>query len=281
MRKRQIAILLAFLTGPFGGHKFYLGRTFSGFVYLFITIIFFNKIFGYIPLILAWIQAITWSGMSDQEFDRKYNYKNTSSKNKRTSSTKRTPDEEPTNRPTVIQRNTPTLVSANSKKVAQLKKEGLKYYKEFKYAEAIQVYQEALLIKPKDPSIHFNLACIYSLLENVELAYEHIYQAVKNGFKEIETINNHEALAFLRVHPQFEEFKNNQYSKVPENILPNNSEENKELEENYTDEEKTKSLPNPAKSDILEELRQLERLRILGVLTDKEYEEQKRILQEK
>lgn len=66
MKNKLIAALLAFIAGGFGLHKFYLGKTGQGIVYL----IFFWTI---IPAIIAFFESISLLIMDDEEFDLKYN----------------------------------------------------------------------------------------------------------------------------------------------------------------------------------------------------------------
>ncbi len=65
-KSRMSAALLAFFVGGFGVHKFYLGRSGMGVLYLF----FF---WTFIPSVLAFIEAISLFMMSDHDFDMKYN----------------------------------------------------------------------------------------------------------------------------------------------------------------------------------------------------------------
>lgn len=64
-RSRVPAALFAFFLGGLGIHKFYLGRTGEGVIYL----IFFWTL---IPAIVAFIEGIIYLTMSDEEFARKY-----------------------------------------------------------------------------------------------------------------------------------------------------------------------------------------------------------------
>lgn len=66
MKNRLVAALLALFLGGFGIHKFYLGQTFKGIIYL----IFFWTL---IPAIIALIEAIVLLVMSDEDFNKKYN----------------------------------------------------------------------------------------------------------------------------------------------------------------------------------------------------------------
>lgn len=65
-RNRTGAALLAFFCGGFGVHKFYLGRTVAGVLYL----VFFWTL---IPSFMAFVDFIVLLLMNDQDFDLKYN----------------------------------------------------------------------------------------------------------------------------------------------------------------------------------------------------------------
>ena len=64
-RSRVVAAVFALLLGWIGIHKFYLGRTGQGIVYL----LFF---WTWIPGIIGFIEGIIYLTMSDENFARKY-----------------------------------------------------------------------------------------------------------------------------------------------------------------------------------------------------------------
>ena len=66
MKSKKIAALLAFFIGGLGGHKFYLGQTAKGIVYLVFC-------WTYIPAIVGVVEAIQFLAMSQEAFDKKYN----------------------------------------------------------------------------------------------------------------------------------------------------------------------------------------------------------------
>lgn len=65
-KTRMNAAILAFFLGGFGAHKFYLGRTGFGVLYL----VFF---WTFIPSAIAFVEAILFLAMSDHDFDLRYN----------------------------------------------------------------------------------------------------------------------------------------------------------------------------------------------------------------
>jgi TM2 domain-containing membrane protein YozV len=64
-RNRVVAIIFALFLGGLGIHKFYLGQTGWGIVYLLFC-------WTLIPAIVALIEAIIYLTMTDQQFQEKY-----------------------------------------------------------------------------------------------------------------------------------------------------------------------------------------------------------------
>ena len=144
------------------------------------------------------------------------------------------------------------------------KKSGKEKFEEYDYGGAIEDFSKALETNPEDIAVHFNIACAYSLTEQKENSFHHLSEAVRLGFSDVEKINNHEALAYIRIQPEFEEFSGNGYR------WPLSSKE-KTQQENPVTEVSTEK-------DLLEQLQQLASLRERGLLTQEEYEIQKQRL---
>ena len=64
-KNRNTAAIFALILGGFGAHKFYLGKTFQGVLYLLFC-------WTFIPGVLALIEGILYLLMSDAEFKKKY-----------------------------------------------------------------------------------------------------------------------------------------------------------------------------------------------------------------
>lgn len=64
-KSRVAAVLLALILGGIGAHKFYLGRTGQGILYLLFC-------WTFIPGIIAFIEGIVYAVSSDEAFHRKY-----------------------------------------------------------------------------------------------------------------------------------------------------------------------------------------------------------------
>lgn len=271
MRNKNLAAVFAMFLGSFGVHRFYLGQVGLGIVY----ILFF---WTSIPLFLGIIDALVFFGMSQEEFDHKYNKIKGSSRGKRRPdyANKRFEQEAdkesptPRTRPTTINRPRPTRRSSTIRKDnSALKRSGIKKFKEFDYQGAIEDFEEALKVNDRDIAIHFNIACAYSLMEQKKKAFFHVHKAVDLGFNDFEKIQSHDSLAFMRIQPEYLEFKDSEFKILPE----------WEDKEKVAKEEETKTLDAAPDNDLLEELRRLENLKDLGVLTEAEFVEQKNKLE--
>ena len=136
------------------------------------------------------------------------------------------------------------------------KNSGIKKFKDYDYDGAIEDFAKALEINEKDIATHFNIACAYSLTEQKDKSFYHLSEAVKNGFNDIDKIKNHDALAFLRIQDEFEEFAENGYrlaevqEETPSTTIPKDQ---------------------PISGDLLEQLKQLGELRDRGLLTEEEF----------
>lgn len=290
MRNKTLAAIFALFLGSFGIHRFYLGQVGLGIFYLIFS-------WTTIPFFLGIIDALVFFGMSNEEFDFRYNkskyhdttYPNQKSRRNRAPQRNAPPQEKKTqidlesrrSRTTIqpTRRSVPANRSTTRASNSEYKKSGIKKFKEFDYEGAIEDFKQALQINNRDIAIHFNLACAYSLTEQKENAFIHIHQAVVLGFNDFERIHTHESLAFLRIQKEYPAFKETEYKVLPEFLQPK-PEENalEQANDNNSDasEESETPMLNPAPdNNLLEEIERLDTLRDLGVLNDEEYQEQK------
>jgi len=264
MKSKIVAGLLAFFIGGFGVHRFYLGEVGKGLFYAF----FF---WTGIPFIIAFIDFIVLLTMDDDLFNSKYNkeaYNNQSQNSQyrrpdysnqegRPSYNKYKPEYQTNNRPTRPEYKRESRAPESNR----FKVEGTRLYKEYDFKGAIENYQQSLRINAKDPAVHFNLACLYSLMEEPQHAYMHLTKAVECGFVMYDKIKTHDHLAYLRTTPNFDAFVANGY-KNPRNAP-------KQLPQKQEDEIDLMS------DEIMDKLERLALLKDKGILTEVEFQKQK------
>lgn len=247
MRNKTTAGLFALFLGWAGIHRFYLGQIGLGILY------FFLMFFG-VSLILGIIDAIVFFGMDEEDFNKKYNSGNAASAAAFSGKGRRYG-------PPAHKRNTPPPVSrstATKDITSQYKISGIKKYKEFDLEGAIEDFRKGLEAHPRDISLHFNLACAYSLTEQVDKAYAHLDTAVSLGFTDFEKIRTHDDLAYVRIQDRFDEFQENGFRlTLTPSIHATNLKEIKEEE---------------IKDDVLlAQLKRLSELRDRGLLSEQEF----------
>ena len=247
MRNKTAAGLFALFFGWAGVHRFYLGQVGLGVLYFFLM-------FLLISPVLSIIDAIVFFTMDEETFNRKYN-----------TNQQLVPPIYHQRRPGYPQpqvrqgakapRNTRmgALELQNPYKVA-----GIKKYKEFDLEGAIEDYNKGLEIQPKDISLHFNLACAYSLTEQVDKAYAHLDRAVSLGFTDFDKIKSHDDLAYVRIQDRFESFQQNGYRlDIP--VMETATEPAQQEKEAVRDDV------------LLSQLKRLAELRDRGLLSEQEF----------
>lgn len=274
MKDKNIAAVLSLFLGTLGVHRFYLGQIGLGIVYILLAA-------TTISFWLSLIDAVAFLAMDRDNFDLKYNRRHVELRRKGGADFDRaTRRPNATTRPTTVTPRAPRRqrtgaetrntqrrkpgVRNNPKKM-----EGIQKYKDFDYRGAVTDFQEALTVDPSDVTIHFNIACAYSLLEQADKAFFHLDKAVALGFRSLEKIKEHDALAYLRIQDEFEVFEQNKYRLAPEKLVDARE---KEAEK---ESDLLQSKPN-----LLDQLNKLAELRQKGLLTEKEFAEHKRKLME-
>ncbi|MBK9256995.1 MAG: NINE protein [Saprospiraceae bacterium] len=276
-KSRIKAILLALFTGFVGGHKFYLGKVggFIGFMILFIVSlnVFRSPVISFIAGI---IDAIKLINMSDEVFNEKYNQTprwQTGRPQQQAENQRKGPARQAPSRQI---NSTVNKSPVNRTKAEALKTSGIKKYKDFDLDGAIEDFTEALKILPSDVSLHFNVACAYSLTEQKDKAYHHLSQSVALGLKDVQKILTHDDLAFVRIQPEFDAFRASGFREFGSVNNATDTAGQKGSEPELKDF--SKSVPEDA---LLAQLTKLAELRQKGVLSEDEFQfERKKILRQ-
>ncbi len=274
MKDKNVAGILALFFGWLGMHRFYLGQVGLGIFFAFLTIVSQGEA---LPLVMFFsvIDAIVFFSQDKDKFDLKYNkpyFKKVRKERPDFDRNKKRYD----NRQ---QRNYDRNVERKDRKVNRkprhnpYKASGIEKYKDYDYGGAIEDFAKALEIDERDIATHFNIACAYSINENVERAFYHLDRAVSLGFNDFSRIKEHDALAYLRIQDQFEEFENNGFQ-LKKKAAPKKVEQQEQQQAPAEQQEEQLELPN----DLLEQLNKLHELKTKGLLTEEEFAVQKKKL---
>ena len=272
MKDKTIAAVLALFLGYFGAHRFYL-------FYICVALLYFFLAFTGSSFLLSFIDFFRFLFMDQQRFDFAYNrnyfnYVQAAGTDfdrhyhRRPVREEQPPAREPRGTrvipvrpsrsvPTPKKKTTPSRPRASQSN--HYHQRGIEKYRNFDYPGASQDFIKALEIEPHSIAVHFNIACAYSLTEQADQSFFHLSKAVEYGFKDFEKIRSHDALAYIRIKDEFQDFAQNGYRLVA---------------------------PQPASTgpaitaqpDLLEQLRQLGELRDRELLTEEEFLLQKKKL---
>lgn len=265
LRNKTAAGLLALFAGWAGIHRFYLGQTGLGILYFFLM-------FVGASFVLGIIDAIVFLTMSEADFNRKYNKDQGMVPpiyHQRMQGGYPPPVQRPASRFNSPIRNMkfPDRTTQNPYKIS-----GIKKYKDFDLEGAIEDFKKGLEAEPKDIALHFNIACAYSLTEQVDLAYSHLDRAVALGFNDFEKIQTHDDLAFVRIQDRWDEFKENGFLLKTTSLQP-------PPVQAPTPATPPAARETPVQDDVLlTQLKRLADLRDRGLLSEQEFNLEKRKL---
>jgi TM2 domain-containing membrane protein YozV len=281
VKNKVTAAILAFFLGGFGVHRFYLGQVGKGVLYLLFC-------WTPIPWIIAFIDSIVFLATSEKSFNFKYNqdyihqlypspqaaptvviHQHGYQASRQGFSQSIPPaqnqrQQEYQRRQQANQHNKTTQQQpkrAARPKIDPFQKSGNEKYSEYDFDGAIRDYLRSLNVRAHNPKVHFNLACLYSVMEQTDSAFFHLEKAVAQGYYNFDKIQTHDHLAFIRSQqPTFDNFVANGYKT---GVAKKESEEKLALDE-----------------DLITQLERLAKMQEAGLLTEEEFQSQKvKILQ--
>lgn len=170
-----------------------------------------------------------------------------------------------------IQPSSPERRSNNNfSKSNPFKKSGISKYKEFDLDGAIADFEQGLAISEGDIALHWNIACAYSLTEKKNKAFFHLNRAVELGFNDFDKVQTHDDLAFLRIQPEFDDFKQNGYKLGAQHAQQARASKR---------ENENQKAANVTDDILLSQLNKLAELRKKGLLSEQEFvTERKKLL---
>lgn len=311
-KNKNLAALLAFFGGIIGLHRFYLGQNGRGFLMILLSIF----TFGALSSIIGIMDCVAFLLMSEERFDFKYNnpdeivrrsprYRSYDRqyqtgefsgngqslyrKDRRINKT----DYQQKVRQKKIEGNRsrtsrPKQSSASrsqrktkEKLINNLKESGIEKFKEYDIEGSVVDFQKILELDPHHIAAHFNLACAYSQLEKPRKSMYHISRAVRAGFDDFERLKKHEKLAFARIQPEWEEFVKNGFIFVEEDkVTQSEGKTEKVIEDTPSDDHPDEKIQNSNEpsGDLLVHLKNLKEQREKGIITEVEFEIERRKL---
>ncbi len=89
------------------------------------------------------------------------------------------------------------------------------YTRKGEFAKGLIVDQKLARLRPEDPIVHYNLACSYSLLQDIDKAFEALQKAVEKGYCDVDYMLKDRDLANLRQDKRFKQYIEKLKSKSP------------------------------------------------------------------
>ena len=78
------------------------------------------------------------------------------------------------------------------------------YTRKGQHEKALTIDKRLSRLRPKDPTVQYNLACSYALLGEKERAFETLERAIQVGYKDFEHLKRDSDLKSLRSDPRFQ-----------------------------------------------------------------------------
>ncbi|MEO1434814.1 MAG: NINE protein [Bacteroidota bacterium] len=218
MKDKTTAGVLALVFGWLGLHRFYLGQPLLGILYIML-------IWTSIPFFLMVIDGIILLTQDDDLFNAKYNNRqfrpgysashrprnNNNYQQQRDRERERTRQRQKERQQYREQQRQNQKNRSRAPKTNPFKESAIRKYKNYDFEGAITDFHKSLKMQPNDPVTHFNVACAYSLTEQVEKGYHHLEQAVEQGYNQFDKIKSDGDLAYLRIQDEWETFVKNGY----------------------------------------------------------------------
>ena len=88
------------------------------------------------------------------------------------------------------------------------------YTKKGLYDKGLRVDEKLAALLPEDPVVHYNLACSYSLVSEINKAFRSIKKAIRLGYHNLEHLEHDKDLMNLRQERRFQEY----YARLKKNL---------------------------------------------------------------
>ncbi len=89
------------------------------------------------------------------------------------------------------------------------------YTQKGEYQKGLLVDEKLSVLQPDDPGVHYNLACSYALMTEVDKAFRSIKKAVRLGYNNFEHLEHDPDLIHLRQDRRFQSY----YARLKKNLF--------------------------------------------------------------
>ena len=72
-----------------------------------------------------------------------------------------------------------------------------------RFHEGLQIDRRLARLRPRDPLVHYNLACSYALLKRADLSIQTLRRAIELGYSDFRYMREDHDLDFIRHDPRF------------------------------------------------------------------------------
>jgi len=79
------------------------------------------------------------------------------------------------------------------------------YTKRGRYEDGLKIDQRLAQLSPDDPTVHYNLACSYSLLKIPDFCLDALKKAIQLGYRDFGFMKKDPDLDFIRRDPRYKE----------------------------------------------------------------------------
>lgn len=107
------------------------------------------------------------------------------------------------------------LIEKNPNFIEALVALGDLYTKSGMYKEGLAIDEQLVQLKPEDPIVLYNLACSYSLLEDIDKAFRAFKKAINRGYYDLQHLEQDDDLTNLRKDRRFQQYLTRIKSKKP------------------------------------------------------------------
>ncbi|HEY3861618.1 MAG TPA: hypothetical protein VGO59_06995 [Verrucomicrobiae bacterium] len=84
---------------------------------------------------------------------------------------------------------------------------GDNYTRRGRYAEGLKVDERLSQLRPDDAVVRYNLACSYSLTQQIDLAFDALDAAINLGYRDFKALDKDPDLTNLRQHDEYKKIR--------------------------------------------------------------------------